>query len=483
MRKTFVLIFTFLCTISVLAQDIKRPESYNYTRGLEALQKENTEEALDYFNKEINDNPKNGYAFVWIAMLRDYQEEYGRALTAVDRAIRLLPKKDKEYRCFAYKTRASIYTNLDQVDKALQDYASAIKEEPNNEDAYEKRAQLYFTQNEYALADHDYKRLIELNQGSVMGYMGIGRNSNAQNNFEKAITQFDYVIKLAPDYSSGYSFRAESYARLKQYAQAADDVIKALSIDGDDKAFYWMQQIADSSFIDMSTKLKVQSLKNPNNDYWKYCQGVIYERSAQYRKALSYYKSSYNLDPSPTTAYRICNCYDELGDFDMAIKYINKAIEIDSASFTYINTRAEVLDHAGRTKEAIDDMTNIIKQYPDFYGGYYHRGWMRDHTGNTQGAIEDYTMAISLEPEYAYTYLNRGNLYRILGNDELARLDFEKVIQLDTIPGDNNTAHYAFYYLGYKDKAIDFMDRALAIDDKGNYYGSSEIWSDEYISL
>lgn len=216
MRKTLVFIFIFLCTINILAQDIKRPDSSNYSRGLEALQKENAEEALDYFNKEINDNPKNGYAFVWIAMLRDYEKEYGRALTAVDRAIKLLPKKDKEYRCFAYMTRASIYTNLEQVEKAVNDYTSAIKEDSNNEDAYEKRAQLYFSQKKYELADNDYKRLIELNQGSVMGYMGIGRNANATKDYKKAITQFDYVIKLAPEYSSGYSFRAESYASLKQ---------------------------------------------------------------------------------------------------------------------------------------------------------------------------------------------------------------------------------------------------------------------------
>ena len=39
-----------------------------------------------------------------------------------------------------------------------------------------------------------------------MGHMGIGRNANAQERWDDAINQFDFVIKLAPDYSSGYSF-------------------------------------------------------------------------------------------------------------------------------------------------------------------------------------------------------------------------------------------------------------------------------------
>lgn len=38
-------------------------------------------------------HPKKGYAYSWIALLRDHQEEYGRALTAVNLAIKNIPKK------------------------------------------------------------------------------------------------------------------------------------------------------------------------------------------------------------------------------------------------------------------------------------------------------------------------------------------------------------------------------------------------------
>ena len=58
------------------AQNVKRPDSYNYTRGVEAVQSNNFEEALEYLNKELEENPDNGYALVWIAYVRSYQEEY-----------------------------------------------------------------------------------------------------------------------------------------------------------------------------------------------------------------------------------------------------------------------------------------------------------------------------------------------------------------------------------------------------------------------
>lgn len=44
-----------------------------------------------------------------------------------------------------------------------------------------------------------------------MGFMGIGRNRNAQKRWQEAIEQFNHVANLYSDYSSVYSFRAESY--------------------------------------------------------------------------------------------------------------------------------------------------------------------------------------------------------------------------------------------------------------------------------
>ena len=250
----------FCCSIA-FAQNVKRPDTYNYNRGVEAIQKNNAEEALEYLNKELEDNPNNGYALAWIATVRKYQKEYGRALTAVDLAIKHIPKKDKQYRAFAYIVRAEVYIGLDEKDKALADFAAAIKETPDDADVYEKRANLYYYLDKYDLADKDYRKIISIDPGSVMGYMGIGRNANAEKRYDDAIEQFNYVTRLSLDYSFGYSFRAESYAGLKQYDKAIDDIIKALDIDGDNKAFHLMQQVADSAMVPLVANLKVQSKK------------------------------------------------------------------------------------------------------------------------------------------------------------------------------------------------------------------------------
>ncbi|MDO4367979.1 MAG: tetratricopeptide repeat protein [Bacteroidales bacterium] len=319
--------------------------------------------------------------------------------------------------------------------------------------------------------------MISLKEGDIMGYMGIGRNANAQKRYEDAIKQFDYVNKLEPSYSSAYSFRAESYIGLKKYNEAVDDVITALGIDQDDKAFYELQTLADSAFAQTVAKLKVQKLKEPKESSWSYDLGVVYEKTDRYAKAIQYYKESLAIESNKETANRISNCYDEIGDYNKALDYCDQAIALDSTKTNYLYFKANILDNAGRSEEAIKLMDSYITQNPEEYFPYYRRGWFKDHLGKIDDAIEDYTMAITLQPNYAYQYLNRGVLYLQKGDKRSADNDFKQVILLDSVPESPECAFYAYYYLGDKDKAIETLNKALKKDDKGNYYDAACLYS------
>lgn len=475
--RQFILSILVLCSSVMLADNIKRPDSYNYSRGVEAINNNNAEEALDYLNKEINEHPDNGYAFAWIALVRNYNEEFGRALTAANVAVKKIPSKDKEYKAFAYGTRAQVYLNLEDTIQALKDYSQAINIVPDDDRFYNQRAQVYYEQGKYDLADKDYLKMISLKEGDVMGYMGIGRNANAQKRYEDAIKQFDYVVKLEPNYSSAYSFRAESYIGLKKYNEAIDDVISALGIDRDRKAFYELQELADSAFEQTVAKLKVQKIKEPNEQSWDYDLGIVYERAAKYNKAIAYYKESLEKESNIITASRISSCYDDLGDYDKALEYCNQAIALDSVKTNYLYEKANILDNAGRTQEAIKTMSDYIANTPDEPAGYYQRGWFKDHFGDIEGALEDYTMAITLQPNVAYAYLNRGVLYRLKGENAKAESDFKQVVRLDSIPEEAECSFYAYYYLGQKDKAIEILNTILDKDKKGNCYDAACLYS------
>ena len=477
MKKILLALFLICVGINLKAQE--RPESYNYQRGLEAMQKENTEEALDYFSKDVKENPKNGYSYSWMAMLHNHNGDYGQALTAVEMAIKYLPKKDAEYVVFAYATRGDIYLHLEDTTKAIADYTAAIRVNPENCGLYEKRAQIYYEQDKYTLADADYKKMIELKPGDVMGYMGLGRNANAQERWADAIKQFDYVTKLASDYSSVYAFRAESYLGLKKWDEATDDMISALTIDWDRKALFLMTELKEPALTMMIAKMRVQAAKSPNETKWPYIIGSLYEQNREYKKAAKAYAEANAKDASPVTFYRIAHCHSELGDYESAVADINNALNMDSTDVDYMSFKANMLYEMGKPELAIKEWDKVLEQYPDHDWGYYRRGWFKELTGQLDDAIEDLSMSIVLDPDYSYSYASRGDIYMKQGKRELAEADFKKIIELEDSPEKYQCIHYAYQGLGLYDKAMAAMDSIIARDpaDDGCYYDAACLYS------
>ena len=478
-RLLFVLSVMIWSIMWVNAQSVKRPESYNYQRGLEAMQDEKRQEALGFFNKDLKENPKNGYSYSWIAMLRGQNEEYGRALTAADLAIKYLPKKDAEYIIFAYTTRAGVYLHLEDTVKAMSDYDTAIKVKPDEGALYEKRAQIYFEQERYDLAAADYHKMIELNPGDVMGYMGLGRNANEQRNWTEAIKQFDYVTKLSSDYSSGYSFRAESYIGLEKWNEATDDIVSALALEWDRKAMYLATTLKEPAFTMLVSKMKIQSVKSPNEARWPYVMGTMYQHENQYKKAVEAYEEANKRNASPAILRWVAHCYSEMGLYENALNSIDQALNMDSTDLVNLERKANILYEMGNAKSAIDVYTQVLNTQPEYAFGYYRRGWFKELTGDFDGAIEDLSICVVLDPEESYAFETRGDIYLRQGKKELAEADFLKVIEIENTPEKYSCIHYAYQGLGQYDKAIEMMDSIIAREEDraGSYYDAACLYS------
>lgn len=58
-----------------------------------------------------------------------------------------------------------------------------------------------------------------------------------------------------------------------------------------------MQQVADSAYTILVSKLKVEKLKEPNNNAWPYNLGVVNEYTEKYQKAIDFYKEAMEKKP------------------------------------------------------------------------------------------------------------------------------------------------------------------------------------------
>ena len=473
-------VFALDLTIDANAQEVKRPNfSYNYQRGVEAMGEEKYDEAKDFFNKDLSDNKNNGYSYSWLSYLYAIEEEYGKAMTAVNQAIKYLPKKDLEYVLFAYDTRSNIYLALGDTLQAINDLNTAIRVKSDVAKLYQHRGDIYYYQDKYNLADADYKKMIELDPGDTYGYMGIGRNAIEQEKWLEAITQFDYVLKLDANFPQAYAFRAESYIGQKKWNEATDDILSALKMDWNNKAMFLATNLEEPAFTTMIAKFKIESAKEPNEPKWPYMMALMYENKEQYKKAIEYYSEANKRSASDAILYRMAYCASEDGNQYQALNYINQAINMDEEDLQNLALKANILYDAGDLEGAIAGWDTVLEKRPDYARGYYRRGWYKRLAGDNDGALEDLTMSIVLDPEFSYPLVVRGEIYLQQGKRELAEEDFKKVVEIEDTPEEYGCLQYAYLGLGQRDKAIEVIDKMISDNpqNKGIYYDAACLYA------
>ena len=460
MKKTnlLTLVLSFCLSTFIMAQKAEvYKNSYNYKRAMELLDSDGDKnEALDFLQKEVAEHPQNGYAYYWIGSLYEDSDMPGDALESTNKAIALL-QKDKEWISYAYRRRARIYLTLGKEQEALNDWNLSLKVNPKDVQTYGDRAEYYYRKEKYDESDADFDKICTYDATNAYGHLGKGRNALFEKRYQEAVDLFSYGIKLEPSYAQAYAFRAEAYMKQGMMNESIDDIIKALDIDGNDKAYALMQMIEEPNLNVLIAKLKIQQNKQPNENVWTYYVGVVYEQVGNYTKAIDAYKESLKIEESDVPYGNISNCYDELGYYELALENLSHAMELDPEDANYVGKKADLLCEMGRSEEAIAIWGDFIRMAPEYYAGYYRRGFMKDNLSDVDGAIEDYSMAIVLQPDYAYAYLGRADMYMLKGDKETAMKDYQMVVQLDTVPSDNSCAQYAYLELGDVEKAKSFQ--------------------------
>ena len=453
MRRFGVLAFALLCAVQTLLAANKQAETFNMQKAYEAFQNQDYQTAVDCLNKELADDAKNGYAYMWMAIAYTTVDDYGSILTNSDKAIQYLPKKDKESRGVAFNLRSSAYSGLGQQDLALADISEAINLDPKDVDYLNSRAQIYFEQFQYDLADADAKKITELEPGNPLGWLCLGRNADARKDYDKAIELYNYAVKLDNSNAQSYSLRAYTYISQKRWSEATDDVVSAFSIDiTDGGALDCVNTLADSASVVLCSKMKIQAKKDPNNSLWPFIIGATYEKRGNMTEALEFFNKSFDIEPSAGAAQRLSAAYSYADNLKMALDFADRAIQMDSTDTDGLYSKAMAYFKARRWEDADRALSIYLDAEPERADAYCYRGFTRDHLGKTNEAADDYDTAITLQP-MVISYYFRGRHYWNLGDKDKAIADFKQAVEMDTVPDSASPSIMLLGYLGRTDEA------------------------------
>ena len=73
----------------------------------------------------------------------------------------------------------------------------------------------------------------------------------------------------------------------------------------------------------------------------------------------------------------------------------------------------------------------------------------------------------------------RGELFLKRGDNESAEMDFKTVLELDKVVSSTSCRHYALFFLGKRDYALQWMDKIIqqTPSDPGNYYDKACLYA------
>ena len=171
--------------------------------------------------------------------------------------------------------------------------------------------------------------------------------------------------------------------------------------------------------------------------------------------------------------------YGEKGEYDLAIKYFTKAIELKPDYAIAYNNRAAVYRSKGKHDLAIEDCDKAIQLNPDYAEPYSNRGAAYRNKGDYDRAIRDYDRAIKLKPNFVQAYYNRGLAYHEKSELDIAIKDYSKAIEL------NPKLFHPYYNRGNAylqkrdfDRAIENYSKAMQLNPELGpaYCNRGEAW-------
>ena len=151
------------------------------------------QEALDFYTEKIRLNPSDSRSWYLRACVWSEKGEVENAIKDGTEAIRLDPKKS-----VAYAGRAADFLSKGELDAAIRDATEAIRLDPKSDFAYQSRGASLISKGDVDAAIKDYTEAIRLDPKSDFTYGSRGRALQSKGDIDAALKDYTEAIRLNP---------------------------------------------------------------------------------------------------------------------------------------------------------------------------------------------------------------------------------------------------------------------------------------------
>jgi tetratricopeptide (TPR) repeat protein len=231
------IILGLFCLIFSLQLSAQTYDEY-ISQAMDAIETDSLAKAEMFFKEALKLEPANIKNALLFSNLGTIQRRIGKkkeALEAYSLALNLTP-----YSITILLNRASLYLEMDMLDKAYLDYCNVIDLDAKNKEALQFRAYVYMRRRQYMEARLDYQRLLAEEPGNKTARVGIAMVNQKDKRYREALEELNRLITDYPRDVSLLKARAELEVEMNSLELALLDLEEAVRITPNDADIYVM---------------------------------------------------------------------------------------------------------------------------------------------------------------------------------------------------------------------------------------------------
>jgi tetratricopeptide (TPR) repeat protein len=456
---------TVLCLVSC-SRDPKVTRQRYLDSGNKYYDRGKYREASLMYRNSIKQDPKFGPAYYHLALVELKQQHIQNAVSALRRAISLLPPNDKDaidsnvklaeiLLLYAQGPNAEANKKLhDEVDGIK---AMLLKRDPNSFEGNKLQAELDLSDSlvfyreskadpakaqeskrkmEDAIAG--YRKALQIKSGDSSTMLALAKTLALYGELGEAEQLYKQVVDRDKTITSAYTELYKLYIAERKVPEAESILRRAIASHPSD---YSLQTLLAAHYFSVNNRPEMTKVLNNLKAHFK-------EFPAAFTKAGDFY-------------FRI-------GDADQAMRQYEEGISADKAhKVDYQKRIIEVLIRQGKTAQAYEKDLEILKDNPKDPEAQGLKASFLLDKGDVNNAATVLQSVVTSRPQNFVARFNLGRAYFTRGDLEQARQQFEEAIKLrpDYMPARLAVTQLAIRRGDY-DAAIKYAQDTLRINPK-----------------
>jgi tetratricopeptide (TPR) repeat protein len=449
--------------------------------------------AIEQYEIIVKIEPANVDDHLLLGRLYRLNNDLEKAENELKTAVKLDPNSEE-----AVTTLALLYTDEGDTSHALQ-VLSAVPDSGRSAKLYSALGATYEQRKDYKGAIDAYKHAIELDRDNLDAIRGLAENLLNDGQIDAALDQYKVIADANPEDAQTYLRISEIYRRQGKYDEALDSLKKAeamvpdaLEVPYNIAVVYEAQGRYDDSIKILQDLLK--KTEKPDSSYSQSDRnnrgifierlGMVYRDQENYPAAVEAFRKMIPLgDDNAKTAYQdIIDTYREAKQWPQATAVAKEAAEKmpDDRELRMV-LDAQIAD-TGDPEKPLADVRSLLKGTSDDRDVYLRLAIMYTRLKRWDDAEKalDKAGQLSTKPEdKEYVSFLRGSTYEREKKYDQAEAEFKKVIAA------NPQSAVTLNYLGYMnaDRGVDLEESlnqiklAVSLDPTNGAYLDSLGWA------